>query len=61
LTWSFWQDWLAQLPQAAASQWDGLSSGSLAGSAWGWLVLVPVLATVLLLGGVVVYLATDKQ
>jgi hypothetical protein len=61
LTWSFWQDWLAQLPQAAASQWDGLSSGSLAGFGWGWLVLVPALATLVLLGGVAVYLATDKQ
>jgi hypothetical protein len=61
LTWSYWQDWFAQLPQAAVAQWDSLSSGSLAGSAWSWMVLVPALATLVLLGGVAVYFATDKQ
>jgi len=30
------------------------------GSAWNWLVLLPALATLLLLGGVAVYVATDK-
>lgn len=60
-TWSFWSGWFAQLPQAAAAQWGSLSAGSPAGSAWSWLVLVPALATVLLLGGVAVYFATDKR
>lgn len=60
LTWSYWQDWLVQLPQAAAAQWDGVSSGSLAGSEWGW-VVVSALATLVLLGGVAVYFATDKR
>jgi hypothetical protein len=60
LTWSYWHDWFVQLPQAAAAQWDSLSSGSLAGSAWSWMVLVPALATLVLLGGVAVYFATDK-
>jgi len=55
-TWSFWRDWFVQLPHAA-SQWASLSAGPLAGSAWSWLVL----ATLLLLGGVAVYFATDKQ
>jgi hypothetical protein len=60
LTWSYWHDWFVQFPQAAAAQWDSLSSGSLAGSGLTWMVLVPTVATLVLLGGVVVYLATDK-
>lgn len=61
LTWSYWHDWLVQLPQSAAAQWESLSSGSLAGSAWNWMVLVPAVATLVLVGGVAVYFATDKQ
>jgi hypothetical protein len=60
-TWSYWHDWLVQLPQAAATQCDSLSSGSQAGSGWTWMVLVPALGTLLLLSGVAVYFATDKQ
>jgi len=60
-TWNYWSDCLAQLPQAAASQWGSLSSGALAGSGWSWMLLASALATLLLLGGVAVYLATDKQ
>ena len=61
LTWTYWHDWFVQLPQAAAAQWDSLNSGSLAGSEWGWVVVVPALAMLLLLGGVAVYFATDKS
>jgi hypothetical protein len=61
LTWSFWTDWFAQLPQAAAAQWAGLSSGSQAGVGWGWMVVAPAVATLVLLGGVAVYFATDKS
>ena len=61
LSWGYWRDWFAQLPQAAAAQWASLSAGSQAGSAWSWMVLLPALATLLLLGGVAVYFATDKQ
>jgi hypothetical protein len=61
LTWSYWQDWLVQLPQAAAAQWDGLGLGSQAGAGWSWMVLVPALGTLVLLGGVAVYFATDKS
>jgi len=60
-TWSYWHDWFVQLPLAAVAQWDSLSFGSLAGPAWTWMVLAPAVATLLLLGGVAVYLATDKQ
>ena len=61
LTWNYWHDWFMQLPQAAAAQWASLSAGALAGSAWSWMLLVPALATLVLLGGVAVYFATDKQ
>ena len=54
-TWSFWRDGLF----SAASQWNSLSTGSLAGL--GWLLPVTVLATLSLLGGTVAYLATEKQ
>ncbi len=61
LSWGYWHDWFAQLPQAAAAQWASLSAGSQAGSAWSWMVLLPALATLLLLGGAAVYFATDKS
>jgi len=38
-----------ELPQAAAAQWTTVSAGSQTGSAWNWLVLLPALATLLLL------------
>jgi hypothetical protein len=60
-TWNFWRDWFVQLPQAAASQWESLSAGSPAGAGWSWLVLASAVATLLLLGGVAVYFATEKQ
>jgi hypothetical protein len=58
---SYWHDWFVQLPQAVAAQWDSLSSGSQAGLGWSWMVLVPAVATLVLLGGVAVYFATDKS
>lgn len=61
LTWNYWHDWFVQLPQAAAAQWESLGFGALAGSGWNWMVLTPVLATLVLLGGAAVYFATDKQ
>jgi hypothetical protein len=60
-TWSYWHDWFAQLPQAVAAQWDSLSAGSLSGAGWTWMVLIPALATVVLLGGAAVYFATDRS
>ena len=60
-TWSYWHDWFLGLPQAAAAQWGSLSSGSLAGSSWSWMVLASALATLVLLAGAAVYFATDRQ
>jgi hypothetical protein len=51
----------AQIFACAVTQWASMSSGSLAGSGWGWMVVVPGLAMLLLLGGVAVYFATDKS
>jgi hypothetical protein len=60
LTLSYWHDWFVQLPQTAAAHWDSLSIASQAGSGWSWMVLIPAVATLVLLGGVAVYFATDK-
>lgn len=60
-TWSYWHEWFVQLPQAAATQWSSLNSGSQAGSGWTWMVLIPAVATLVLLGGAAVYFATDKS
>lgn len=70
LTWPFWSSWFAQLPQTATlhldSQWfDSLWPSALFGSGWSSvltpMVLIPAAATLALLGGVVVYLASEKQ
>jgi len=41
--------------------WDNLFSASVTSSGWAWIVLVAGLATLLLLGGVAIYKATDGQ
>ncbi len=65
-----WLTWLEQLPQTAAlhmdSQWlTSLWPTDLFGSGFtsvlSPMVLIPAAATLLLLGGVVVYLASEKQ
>lgn len=56
-----WLAWIGQLPPARMPNLAGLWSSALFNSAWSWVVLVPILATVALLGGVVVYLAADRQ
>lgn len=56
-----WLTRLEQLPQMASLHLDTLWSYAFAGSQWNWIVLLPAIATVVLLGGVVVYLASEKQ
>jgi hypothetical protein len=56
--------WLArvqQLPQAAELHLGTLWTYALTGSGWNWIVLLPAIATLAILGGVVVYLAAEKQ
>jgi hypothetical protein len=55
-----WLTWLEQLPQGAG-RWDNFFSASLAGSAFTWMVLFPFFATLVLLGGVAVYMVMDRR
>jgi len=56
-----WLIWLAQLPQAGTQHIDKLWTSTLLNPGWSPLVLIPALATLALLAGVVVYLASDRQ
>jgi hypothetical protein len=61
-----WLTWLEQLPQMAAlhlkNLWpSALFNAGLLGTGWNMLVAIPALATLVLLGGVVLYLAVEKQ
>jgi len=62
-----WLSWFTQLPAATAfhleSLWPTtlLSSSARLSSGWGLPLLIPVCATLALLGGVAVYLALEKQ
>jgi hypothetical protein len=52
-----WRAWLEDLPQNAALHLNSLFATA-ADPAWTWMLLGPALA---LLGGVAVYMATDRQ
>ena len=56
-----WLPWLKALPQASALHLEALVPTGLFSSGWSLMVLIPVLATLALLGGVAVYLASEKQ
>ena len=56
-----WLSWLEQLPQAYSLHLDNLSQSALLNPGWSLMVLVPALATLALLGGVVVYLVSERQ
>lgn len=56
LTWTFWQQSFA-----SSAQTNGASSIAFAGAGWNWLVFASVCATLALIGGAVIYFATDKQ
>jgi len=53
-----WLTWLEQLPQTGTLHFEVLWPSTLFGSGWS-LLLIPVLATLALLGGVAAYLASD--
>jgi hypothetical protein len=55
-----WLDWLGQ-SLGAALHWQSLSPSALLNSASGLLVLIPVLATVAVLGALAVYLTAERQ
>lgn len=56
-----WLTWLEQLPQTQTIHLDVLWPSALFDSGSGLLLLIPALATLALLGGVAVYLASEKQ
>jgi hypothetical protein len=56
-----WLSWLQQLPQAYSFHLDNLSQSALLNPGWSFMVLVPAAAALALLGGVVVYLVSEKQ
>lgn len=55
-----WLTRLEQLPQTAELQFATLLTYTFNGAQWNWFVLLPAISTVALLGGVVVYLVTEK-
>jgi len=61
-----WLSWLQQLqktqfPQASSLHLEALWPSTLIHSGWSPMVLIPILATLALLSGVVIYLASEKQ
>jgi hypothetical protein len=56
-----WLAWLQQLPQDAALHWDNLRSNVLTDPTWSWTILAPAAATLLLLTGIAIYFATERQ
>ncbi|MDR3750966.1 MAG: hypothetical protein P4K94_05710 [Terracidiphilus sp.] len=56
-----WLSWIEQLPQSFTLHLEALWPSALADSGMSLLVLIPALATLALLSGVVVYLAADRQ
>jgi hypothetical protein len=54
-----WRTWIADLPRAL--HLGALLPSAMTGTTGTLWIILPVLATVALLGGVVVYLATEKQ
>ena len=55
-----WLEWLGQ-SQLAALHIETFNPSAMLGSVWSLAVLIPVLATVALLGAVVVYFAAERQ
>lgn len=58
-----WLSWFEQLPQPqiASLHLEALWPSALFNSGWSLMVLIPAIATLALLSGVVVYLASEKQ
>jgi hypothetical protein len=56
-----WLGWLEQLQQAPTLHLEAVWHSALFSSGWSLMVLIPALATLALLGGAVVYLASERQ
>ena len=56
-----WLPWLEQLPQSQSLHFEVLWPSALFSAGWSFTVLIPVLATLALVGGVAVYLVSERQ
>ena len=56
-----WLSWLEKLPGAYSLHLDNLSQSALLNPGWSLKVLISAVATLALLGGVVIYLVSEKQ
>jgi len=56
-----WLAWLEQFPQAYTFHLERLEPFALLNHGWSPMVLIPAVATLALLGGAAVYLASEKQ
>jgi hypothetical protein len=56
-----WLSWLEQLPQTPTLHLEVLWPAALFNPGWSLMLLLPVLASLALLSGIVVYLAAEKQ
>jgi hypothetical protein len=56
-----WLSWLEQLPQSQPIHFEVLWPSALFTSGWSFTLLIPVLATLALVGGVAVYLVSENQ
>ena len=56
-----WLSSLEQLPESYSLHLDNLSQSTLFNPGWSLMVLIPAVATLALLGGVVIYLASERQ
>jgi hypothetical protein len=56
-----WLTWLEGLPQVAVVHWQSLLATSAADPTWTWMLLLPAALSLALLGGVAVYLASERQ
>jgi hypothetical protein len=55
-----WLSWLEQLPETYSLHLDHLGQSALLNPGWSLMVLIPAAAILVLLSGVVVYLASEK-
>jgi hypothetical protein len=56
-----WLTWLEQQPQSQPIHFEVLWPSALFTSGWSFTLLIPVLATLALVGGVAVYLVSERQ
>ncbi len=56
-----WLTWLDHLGQTGGLHWNALLSTATPDQSWTWMILLPAFAGLALLGGLAVYLASERQ